>query len=57
MEYLTLPGDACFTPSEVQKLKGRISKLGFKVDEIRGGWVHYIHLKNVDAASAKASSF
>lgn len=45
MDTITLPGDACFTPSEAQKLTDRINKLGFAVNGVRGVWMHYTHLK------------
>jgi phosphoribosylformylglycinamidine synthase len=48
MEYLTSPGEACFTGPEARKLTGRISKLGYRINEIRGVWIYYTHLKQSD---------
>jgi len=57
MEYLTSPGDACFTPSEAKKLTERINKLGVRVNEIRGVFLHYTHLRQSDRDSVKVSLF
>jgi len=43
-EYLISPGESCFTPSEAKKLKNRINDLGYKVNDVRGLWIHYTHL-------------
>ena len=48
MEFTTLVGDACYTPSESRKLVERINRLGFKVEEIRGVWMHHTHWKEKD---------
>ncbi|KAF8861177.1 phosphoribosylformylglycinamidin [Acephala macrosclerotiorum] len=53
MEHLTFPGDACFTSSEAEKLKDRIGKLGTRVREIQGIWMHYTHLKEPGNDSIK----
>jgi phosphoribosylformylglycinamidine synthase len=55
MEYLTSPGDACFTPSEAKKLTERINKLGVRVSEIRGVFLHYTHLRQSDRDFVKVS--
>ncbi|KAE8449561.1 hypothetical protein EG329_007891 [Mollisiaceae sp. DMI_Dod_QoI] len=54
MELFTFPGDPCFTPSEVEKLKERINKLNTQVREIQGVWMHYTHLKHAGNDSIKA---
>lgn len=49
MEYITSPGDLCFTPAEAQKLVDKINAGSTKapqVVEISGVWVHYAHLKS-----------
>ena len=43
-EYLISPGESCFTPSEAKKLTNRINALGYKVNDVRGLWIHYTHL-------------
>lgn len=54
MEYLTSPGDDAFSPSEAKKLVDRINKLGgAQVKEIRGFWMHYTHLKDVEKGTAQ----
>ena len=55
MDNIILPGDACFTPSEAQKLTDRINKLGVAVNEIRGVWIHYVHLKPSDQRNDNVS--
>ena len=56
MEYLISPGEAAFTRSEAKKIIARINKLGMvKVNEIRGVWMHYTHLKASDQGTAQVS--
>lgn len=56
MEHLTIPGEECFTVSEAKKLTERINKLGnVKVNEIRGVWMHYTHLRHLDSEGVKVS--
>jgi phosphoribosylformylglycinamidine synthase len=44
-QYLVSPGEQCFTPSEAEKLRDRINKLGgAKVHEVRGINFYYTHL-------------
>lgn len=48
MEYLKLPGDSCFTVAEAEKLAARINDLhGVKV-QLKGIWIHYVHLRHSD---------
>jgi phosphoribosylformylglycinamidine synthase len=56
MNYLTLPGDACFTPSEALKLTERINRFGFTAHEIRGVWIHYAHLQPPDQRNNNVSN-
>jgi hypothetical protein len=55
MQYLTSPGESCFTAPEARKLTGRINKLGYKINEIRGVWIHYTHLKQSDQYTSEVS--
>jgi hypothetical protein len=55
MNNITLPGDACFTPSEARKLTDRINKLGVAANEIQGVWIHYVHLKPSDQRNDNVS--
>lgn len=57
MEYLISPGNACFTPSEAAKLVERIVGLGVRVNDIRGVWMHYTHLRESDQGFVKVSSY
>jgi phosphoribosylformylglycinamidine synthase len=56
MKYLVSPGEPCFTPPEARKLTGRINKLGYKINEIRGVWIHYTHLKSSDQYTVEVST-
>ena len=48
-QFLVSPGEQCFTPSEAEKLKARINKLGGpKVLEVRGIYFYYTHLISSD---------
>jgi len=49
MDYLTLIGDSCFTAAEAKKLQASIK--GPAIQEIRGFWIHYVHLNHSDRAS------
>ncbi len=45
MEYFTLQGDSCFTQAETEKLKIAIrAQAGLEVLDVRGCWVHYVHV-------------
>lgn len=56
MEYLVSPGEPCFTAPEARKLAGRINRLGYRVNDIRGVWIHYTHLKLSDQYTAEVST-
>lgn len=56
MDHLITPGDSCFTPSEAKKLSENINKLGVKVADIRGVYLHYTHLRSADRAFVTVSS-
>ncbi|KAI1391215.1 phosphoribosylformylglycinamidin [Hypoxylon trugodes] len=46
MEYITLTGESCFTPSEANKLKDRVNQTtSTKVANILGSWIYYAHIK------------
>jgi phosphoribosylformylglycinamidine synthase len=49
MDYLTLIGNSCFTAAEAKKLQAAIK--GPAIQEIRGFWIHYVHLNHSDRAS------
>jgi hypothetical protein len=49
MDYLTLIGDSCFTAAEAKKLQASIK--GPAIQEIRGFWIHYVHLNHSDRVS------
>ncbi|KAL5328224.1 hypothetical protein ACEPPN_001721 [Leptodophora sp. 'Broadleaf-Isolate-01'] len=51
MEFLTIPGESCFTSADAKKLKKAInnSDAGALVTKVRGYWVHYVHFKTGDA--------
>jgi phosphoribosylformylglycinamidine synthase len=49
MDYLTLIGNSCFTAAEAKKLQAAIK--GSTIQEIRGFWIHYVHLNHSDLAS------
>ncbi|KAN0099684.1 phosphoribosylformylglycinamidin [Hyaloscypha variabilis] len=54
MEYLTLPGESCYTQAEAEKLKEAIGAQGGpRISNIQGCWVHYIHLGQCDQKAAK----
>ncbi|KAH6666959.1 hypothetical protein B0J14DRAFT_193157 [Halenospora varia] len=57
MEYLTSPGEACYTPSDSKKITERINKFGnVKVKEVRGVWMHYTHLRQSEPDFVKVST-
>jgi phosphoribosylformylglycinamidine synthase len=50
MEYLTLPGESCYTQAETEKLKKAIlARGGPKVLNLQGCWVHYVRLGQRDS--------
>ena len=55
MEFLTIPGESCFTSADAKKLKKAInnSDPGALVTKVRGYWVHYVHFKTGDASALK----
>lgn len=58
MGHLVSPGYPCYTVSEAQKLTERINKVeGVKVNEIRGVWIHYTHLKDPSSAKVRILLF
>jgi phosphoribosylformylglycinamidine synthase len=49
MEYITSPGESCFTPAQEKKLAQRINAqttTTSKVATIHGVWLHYTHLRD-----------
>lgn len=57
MNFLTLTGESCFTPSEAQKLKARINKHGaVKISDLRGHWVYHVNLNPEADQNSIASS-
>jgi hypothetical protein len=55
MDYLTLIGDSCVTAAEAKKLQASIK--GQAIQEIRGFWIHYVHLNHSDRASQQVRPF
>jgi hypothetical protein len=55
MDYLTLIGNSCFTAAEAKKLQAAIK--GPAIQEIRGFWIHYVHLNHSDRASQQVRPF
>jgi hypothetical protein len=55
MDYFTLIGDSCFTTAEAKKLQASIK--GPAIQEIRGFWIHYVHLNHSDRASQQVRPF
>ncbi len=60
MEYLTLPGESCYTQADIEKLKKAIEAKngrGPKVLDVQGCWVHYVHLGQCDSVKVGFPTF
>jgi len=57
-QFMVSPGEQCFTPSEAEKLRIGINKLGGpKVLEVRGIYFYYTHLiSSEDQNATKVSN-
>ncbi len=57
MDYLVLPGDSCYTPSQARGLVGSINEClaraskatdaSVRVTDLRGSWLYYVHLASM----------
>jgi len=57
MEYLTLPGESCYTQAETEKLKVAVERRGGPaVSTVQGCWVHYVHLGQCDSVKVSSNS-
>ncbi|KAM7203851.1 putative phosphoribosylformylglycinamidine synthase [Naviculisporaceae sp. PSN 640] len=55
MEFVTLPGESCFTASEAQKIKDLVNSVApIKAVAVSGTWAYYAHIKG-DPTVAKAT--
>jgi hypothetical protein len=57
MEYLTLPGESCYTQAETEKLKDAVHRRGAPVvSNIQGCWIYYVHLGHCDSVKVNLKS-